>query len=584
MLDIPEVIKELFMQDGVRKNFRVHFPNGERADLVNKDIIEESVKFTESTCSQQTLRFGLTEASVIEFECVGVENIAGMTIECGIEIDVSRLSRADRQAYGTRTDDVPFPFYAVPYGVFVVDKCPRQADMKRRKVTAYTEAGVAGVSVGLAGKNKTLRISSDALLQASWLKEPDFDPVQQLTSIYITGGANANGFRAELAPGSGYRISQDYIHFILEPDNKDDQIAVYINESESFDGDVIDALMTRWMQTIPAGYVRDPSNAGRTIAANSAQAFYGIGGGAYTVATLRVSSTTASTISYPILLKDGAVNVIDIKQLRALPIYGTAIPDASIVSLFLDVRAVTSLPPYYFWMNAGAAIPVDCSDILQETITRSVSIKAKILDIDPSVAQEFVVESDGEVTLPGMGAYYAFYGDEGLRDILDAVLEVRGAFGSVQRDGKTTALVLDNGNPWNARREDISSLWYEEQKTRSLGAVLYKYQNLTEEYTGEAIFGDGATYNMEGNEALAKMSNRSKEMIEEMVLQNFPRNVRAAFYTPIDLTMRGLPWLEDGDAIQIETEDGEVIDSYILRHTISGVQHLVDDIEAQGEV
>ena len=89
MLNIPESVKTLFKRDGVRKNFRVHFPNGELSDITNENVVQESVKFTESLCSQDVLKFGLTEASVIEFETVGIGNMYGMTIECGIEIDLS---------------------------------------------------------------------------------------------------------------------------------------------------------------------------------------------------------------------------------------------------------------------------------------------------------------------------------------------------------------------------------------------------------------------------------------------------------------------------------------------------------------
>ena len=92
MLNIPESVKTLFKRDGVRKNFRVHFPDGELADITNDNIVQESVKFTESLCSQDVLKFGLAEASVVEFETVGIPNMFGMTIECGIGIDLSSLT------------------------------------------------------------------------------------------------------------------------------------------------------------------------------------------------------------------------------------------------------------------------------------------------------------------------------------------------------------------------------------------------------------------------------------------------------------------------------------------------------------
>ena len=46
MLNIPESVKNLFKTDGVRKNFRVRFPDGELPDITNSSIVQESVRFT----------------------------------------------------------------------------------------------------------------------------------------------------------------------------------------------------------------------------------------------------------------------------------------------------------------------------------------------------------------------------------------------------------------------------------------------------------------------------------------------------------------------------------------------------------
>ena len=144
MLNIPDSVKALFKQDGVRKNFRAHFPNGELSDLTNENVMQESVKFTESVCSQDVFKFGLTEASVIEFETVGGGNMYGMTIDCSCEIDCSSLSAADKAAIAAGTWDGTWDgeneVFSVPYGTFRVESCPRDHQaMAHRKVTAYTE-------------------------------------------------------------------------------------------------------------------------------------------------------------------------------------------------------------------------------------------------------------------------------------------------------------------------------------------------------------------------------------------------------------------------------------------------------------
>lgn len=89
MLNIPEEVKRLLKQDSVRKNFRVHFPNGEYDDITNGNLVAESVVLTESLCSEQNIKFGLCEASQLEFETIGVGNIKGCEIEAFIEVDIS---------------------------------------------------------------------------------------------------------------------------------------------------------------------------------------------------------------------------------------------------------------------------------------------------------------------------------------------------------------------------------------------------------------------------------------------------------------------------------------------------------------
>ena len=153
MLKVHSDIKALFAQPGVRKNFRVTFPNGERADIINDNIVQESVVLTESCCSETVFRFGCCERSMIEFETVGIENIRGCKIQCFLEIDTSSLSAAqlsliqiDITYYGdvgtlvnAASSDTGYGYYRLPYGIYWVDSCPRdKSSRERRKVTAYS--------------------------------------------------------------------------------------------------------------------------------------------------------------------------------------------------------------------------------------------------------------------------------------------------------------------------------------------------------------------------------------------------------------------------------------------------------------
>lgn len=138
MLSVPEPIQELFKRDGVQKNIRITFPNGERDDISNDKLVKESFSFSESLASCDPIVFGLCEASSVSFSCVGIENINGMEIFVYIEIDISSLTQAQQTQYGQTSADVPFVFYRVPLGLFVVDECQRSGNFNIRSVVAYS--------------------------------------------------------------------------------------------------------------------------------------------------------------------------------------------------------------------------------------------------------------------------------------------------------------------------------------------------------------------------------------------------------------------------------------------------------------
>ena len=80
MINVPQEIKDILHQDTCPKNIRIHFPNGERTDICNDQIVMDSVSFKESLCSQNSFKFGLAESPIFECEVVGVSINNGATI------------------------------------------------------------------------------------------------------------------------------------------------------------------------------------------------------------------------------------------------------------------------------------------------------------------------------------------------------------------------------------------------------------------------------------------------------------------------------------------------------------------------
>lgn len=233
MLNIPEAIKTLYKQDSIRKNFRVHFPNGEMPDITNANIVSESVSFTESLCSQQYLKFGLTEASEIQFETVGIGNMLGMTIECYNEIDVTQMPGADDpvEQYHLKDDTaiVTASYFAngatESDGTWTYKRVGTTANFKNSDGSYYMpEVGdyAAYEAEGTAWQIETVGYQTNSNVAKS-TKEVfnTTDPTERIAS----GGATETRTYVLYTPANYvfYKGTGSYYHYIgtLDPSNED---------------------------------------------------------------------------------------------------------------------------------------------------------------------------------------------------------------------------------------------------------------------------------------------------------------------------------------------------------------------------
>lgn len=142
MVNVPKKIKNLLKQPGVKKNVRIHFPNGEHDDLTNAYYIEEdSVRFTESVCSStEGIRFGLCESSIFEATVHHVDaNLKDCEIEVEIEIDVSNIELTEDEQKLIKYDpQLDFTYFPIKYGTFYIDECKQNMDRLTRDLKAYT--------------------------------------------------------------------------------------------------------------------------------------------------------------------------------------------------------------------------------------------------------------------------------------------------------------------------------------------------------------------------------------------------------------------------------------------------------------
>ena len=586
MLNIPSTVEALFKRDGVRKNFRVHFPNGELNDLTNVNIIQESVKFTESLCSQDVLKFGLTEASVIEFETVGVSNIYGFEIECGIEIDLSSLSAAQLAdiASGTwdgvytpsSSSDIGYAYFRVPYGVFRVESCPRDHQaMSHRKVQAYSRT---------IDKNKNFQAQTELMNLLTRYDVYNMHPkdIFSVCSNSFDGYTESSvSFSSRAIPypitlyqwlnvEGTYRVELQVLETssLREAtfDNvTDGLLAVYFSEDDLHD------YIDPFFQTLkniydPLSNNHSPMNGG--ISFLYPHLTFGFW---QTISGSNVRSLDSAEAAV-LQMHDGVVVAPFGRtfQKASASLYPTAVLYAFTGTLRLRVATYENATMKYFddySFNIG-----------------SVSAKKWTNDADDGVWLQL------NTTLQSY--YYnttyfkSFANAVSLAGVIQGYCELLAQFVAQDRFGSFKMVRLDNSSPESVPPGQYSEFWWDEYTVLPIGSVQYSFAESGDEGVYTYNFGSGASvYDMTDNEVLKNMKNASVTAINTFLKNNFVPHLAPVAFTPIDMAMKGLPYLEAGDYLAVTAEDGTTAYSFDMRQEIDGLQVLTANIQStSGEI
>lgn len=182
------------------------------------------------------------------------------------------------------------------------------------------------------------------------------------------------------------------------------------------------------------------------------------------------------------------------------------------------------------------------------------------------------------------------------KEVLSCILEINGCMGNIGRDGKFRYVYLtqemqglypandlypaDDLYPRNPKSTSISksqyiSAQYEDYIVRTID----KLQIREKENDIGVIVGDGGnTYVIEGNFLVYGKGTKELNEIGEKTLSK----IKGIIYRPFSADCKGNPCLEVGDAVRLTTKY-ELIETYILKRTLKGIQALRDDLEADGE-
>nr|DAT89343.1 MAG TPA: endosialidase chaperone [Caudoviricetes sp.] len=181
------------------------------------------------------------------------------------------------------------------------------------------------------------------------------------------------------------------------------------------------------------------------------------------------------------------------------------------------------------------------------------------------------------------------------KTVVTAICEINGCFGNMNRDGKfeyvflkaiTSALYpaedlfpADNLFPSDANTESMTGHYitfdYEDFQSKEITQLEIK---TSEDNAGAIVGTAGNNYSITGNFLVSDKTGAELEQIANNLL---PIMAKAA-YTPIkSCTCVGNPCLTLGEPIRFNTTR-EIVETYLLQRTLTGVQSKRDSISAQG--
>lgn len=181
------------------------------------------------------------------------------------------------------------------------------------------------------------------------------------------------------------------------------------------------------------------------------------------------------------------------------------------------------------------------------------------------------------------------------KTVVTAICEINGCFGNINRNGKfeyvflkaiTSALYpaedlfpSDNLFPSDANTESMTGHYitfdYEDFQSKAITQLEIK---TSEDNAGAIVGTAGNNYSITGNFLVSDKTGAELERIANNLL---PIMAQAA-YTPIkSCTCVGNPCLTLGEPIRFNTTR-EIVETYLLQRTLTGVQSKRDSISAQG--
>lgn len=544
MVEVPQKIKEALLNDSADINIRLHFPNGERADVCNDYFVKGSVKLTESLCSQNEVKFGLCESPVFEAETVGVGNIKGAVFKLFYEVITTPGEGAEWRA------DIQKHVFSFPMGVFTVASCERQADIQHRKITAYGGGSAVNWELTPFERNK-------AKSYASYGYNCDISKVIQ-TLFYCEAESEL-----ELENGSS---SYD----IITPDRN------YVCKIEALNKH---NLKFTTEQIIKADFVEYDINA-------------------------IVEKAKADIIASPYFetIKDEVIKTLDDKRRYKPIIYNLNVTNFEAVRNEPYYFNITSRDTQYVYMtyNVPYAIKITFREYYgyEDLYTKTYPIRdnVKLYKCVDNLASHVI-----QYTAKTLNDYINI----DLRKYLENVAELKGKIANVTRENRLEFIDIkkqfdlmpsDGLEPsedlkpqgvtgGSINKNMYSELWYNEEYTKPYGCVYVQYTDTAGEsvekylylegYDEESDINNYLIYDLSENELIKEARYNNSQITE--IMQTVADALKDITYCPIDINTIALPFVEPGDTLEVLTENNDSITTIVLNRSLTGESYITDE-------
>ena len=182
-------------------------------------------------------------------------------------------------------------------------------------------------------------------------------------------------------------------------------------------------------------------------------------------------------------------------------------------------------------------------------------------------------------------------------DVLKAICELNGCFGHIDKTGQLVYVQLQQTGLYPSETlypeeglypsefggddkpvETISTykqpMTYEDYLVEGISSLTIRGE---EGDVGASVGNGNNVYVMEGN--FLVYGKTSVELLN--IAQSLLQAVEGRMYRPASLDCNCMPWVEVGDAIIVPTQN-DVIETFVMKRTISGCQNMRDKIESTG--